>query len=98
MLMDVRPLKMVLQTALLIAILATMTPATTVSALQTAPGTGIICVLAYADTNQNHTRDAGEGLLNDVNASIAAASGGANSLIIANHVTDGKEPFCFPNL
>jgi hypothetical protein len=64
-------------------------------ATQSAANTGgSICVLAYEDANKNGTRDPGESLLNTVGASLMVN----NNVIIANHVTDGSEPYCFRNL
>jgi hypothetical protein len=83
--------RLVLILAVMVVMIAMVAPA---QAAQNAPGTGSICVLAFQDGNQNQVRDAGEGLLYDVNANLMVNQ----NLIMANHVTDGKEPFCFPNL
>jgi hypothetical protein len=56
--------------------------------------TGSVCVLAFDDANRNGYRDPGENLLKDVNVSLMINQ----TLIVANHVTDGTEPFCFTNL
>jgi hypothetical protein len=82
----------------------TLSVAVTASAQQstpTAPATqavsgsgGSICVLAYDDANSNSTRDPGETLLNSVGVSVMIN----NNVIVANHVTDGTEPYCFRNL
>jgi hypothetical protein len=53
-----------------------------------------VCVLAYNDANGNATRDGGETLLTDVAVNLIVNE----NVIIANHVTDGKEPFCFTDL
>ncbi len=56
---------------------------------------GSICVLAFNDTSQTKgSRDPGEGLLTDINVNLMVNQ----NVIIANHITDGKEPFCFTNL
>jgi hypothetical protein len=85
----------VLTAALLIALFANLTSA----AAQTAePGTelgsGSICVLVFNDTNGNATRDSGEANLSDVAVNVMVGE----SVIIANHVTDGQEPYCFKDL
>src|ERR1700750_3003438 len=56
-------------------------------------GGGSVCVLAYEDANKNQARDAGEALLSSVGVSLMV-----NNVIVANHVTDGTEPFCFHTL
>ena len=61
---------------------------------QTPPNTGSVCVLAFNDANRNGTRDPGEGALADVSVNLMVNQ----NVIIANRVTDGSEPFCFPNL
>jgi hypothetical protein len=62
---------------------------------QPASGTGgSVCVLAYEDANKNGTRDSGESLLSNVGVSLMVN----NNVIIANHITDGSEPFCFKSL
>lgn len=67
----------------------------TAPATQVASGTGgSICVLAFEDTNKNNARDPGETLLSNVGVSVMIN----NNVIIANHITDGTEPFCFHNL
>jgi hypothetical protein len=69
--------------------------APTASATQAASGAGgQVCVLAYEDTNKNGTRDPGESLLSSVGVSLMVNS----NVIVANHITDGTEPFCFRNL
>src|SRR5258708_7240297 len=55
---------------------------------------GSICVLAFDDANRNATRDPGEAAISDVAVNLIVN----DNVIVANHVTDGKEPFCFPNL
>ncbi|MEP7288102.1 MAG: SdrD B-like domain-containing protein [Chloroflexota bacterium] len=78
-------------TALLVAL--AISPLTLISfAQQTANGS--ICVLAFNDANHNSVRDPGEAILSDVSVNLMINE----KVIIANHVTDGKEPFCFPNL
>lgn len=57
-------------------------------------GNGSICVLVFDDTNRNGTRDSGEALLPDVSINLLVNE----TVIVANHVTDGKEPFCFQGL
>jgi hypothetical protein len=56
--------------------------------------TGSICVLAFNDANRNKARDPGEGLLADISVDLMVNQ----NVIIANHITDGTEPFCFKNL
>lgn len=55
---------------------------------------GTVCVIAYADANQNGVRDPGEDALLDVNIDLML---GAN-VVIANHVTALREPHCFEDL
>ncbi len=61
---------------------------------QTPASTGSVCVLAFNDANKNGGRDPGEGALSDVGVSLMVGQ----NVIIANYVTDGSEPHCFPNL
>jgi len=64
---------------------------------QTQPAnTGSICVLAFNDNSPTKvgSRDSGEGLLTDVSVNLMVNQ----NVIIANHITDGKEPFCFTDL
>ncbi|MCC7446758.1 MAG: hypothetical protein IT324_05040 [Anaerolineae bacterium] len=63
---------------------------------QTQPAnTGSICVLAFNDTSEiKGSRDSGEGLLTAINVNLMVNQ----NVIIANHITDGKEPFCFTDL
>ena len=56
--------------------------------------TGTLCVILYADANQNGLRDAGETGLPDVNVSLAN-SGGA---IVSNIVTTSTTAQCFNSL
>jgi hypothetical protein len=56
--------------------------------------TGSICVLAFNDANRNKARDPGEGLLADISVDLMVNQ----NVIIANHITDGIEPFGFKNL
>lgn len=55
---------------------------------------GTVCVIAYADANQNGVRDPGEDALLDVNINLMLA----NNVVFANHVTALREPYCFKNL
>jgi hypothetical protein len=55
---------------------------------------GSVCVLAFDDANRNGFRDPGEGPLKDINVNLMINQ----NMIIANHVTDGPEPFCFTGL
>ena len=62
---------------------------------QTQPAnTGSICVLAFNDTSKEGSRVSGEGLLTGINVNLMVNQ----NVIIANHITDGKEPFCFTDL
>src|SRR5262245_24197752 len=67
--------------------------APTAPATQAATGSSV-CVLAFEDANKNSTRDPGETLLTSVGVSLMIN----NNIIVANHVTDGTEPFCFNSL
>jgi hypothetical protein len=64
------------------------------AAAQETGATGTLCVVLYADLNQNGQRDAGETGLPDVNLSLAVASGA----IITNAVTASSTPHCFQAL
>jgi hypothetical protein len=55
---------------------------------------GKVCVLAYHDATPNKVRDPGEALLPDISVNLMVNQ----SVIIANYVTEGKEPYCFLNL
>lgn len=55
---------------------------------------GTVCVIAYADANQNGVRDPGEDALLDVNINLMLAA----NVVIANHVTALREPYCFEDL
>ena len=74
-----------------LAILTTLLvlPATAIQAQQSPIGS--VCVLAYLDANKNGARDPGEVPLPNVSVDLMVN----DKVIIANHVTDGKEPFCF---
>jgi hypothetical protein len=65
-----------------------------VALAQTPTNSGSVCVLAFEDAKQNGARDPGEGALADVGVNLMTNQ----NVIIANHVTDGSEPYCFPNL
>jgi len=58
--------------------------------------TGSICVLAFndSDAKSRGSRVAGEPLLSDISVNLMVNE----NVIIANHITDGTEPFCFKNL
>lgn len=58
------------------------------------PGAGSVCVIAYDDANRNGVRDPGESALLDVNISLMTPA----NVLIANHVTALREPYCFDNL
>ncbi len=55
---------------------------------------GAVCVIVYQDSNQNGVRDPGEDALTDINVSLMVDS----NIVVANHVTNQPEPFCFENL
>lgn len=55
---------------------------------------GSVCVTAYNDVNRSQSRDPGEPLLNNI---VVDLTFGEN-ILIANHITNGSEPYCFPNL
>lgn len=57
-------------------------------------GSGSICVLVFEDDTRSGARQSGDALLSDVSVNLMVKG----NVIIANHVTDGKEPFCFPDL
>ncbi len=75
-------------TALLILLITAST------ALAQTAQPGAICVIVYQDTNQNGVRDPGEEVLTDINVSLMVGS----NIVIANYVTNQREPFCFNNL
>jgi hypothetical protein len=77
--------------ALITVVLFTLFSALPVQAYQAAPG--MICVLAFTDTNQNGLQDPGEPLLDGVNISLSIGG-----LIIANHLSDSQGQYCFQNL
>lgn len=56
--------------------------------------TGTLCVVLYADANQNGLRDAGETGLPDVNLSLA----NSNGAIVSNAITTSTTAQCFENL
>lgn len=56
--------------------------------------TGSICVLAFNDVDTPGQRVGGEALLSDISVNLMVNQ----NVIIANHITDGNEPFCFKNL
>jgi hypothetical protein len=56
--------------------------------------TGSVCVLAFNDVNSNGSRDPGETLLADIAVNLMVNG----NVIIANHVSDNKEPHCFTEL
>ena len=58
---------------------------------------GAICATAFNDANRNGTRDSGEDLLVGVNESLVVNVGG-NSVVIANHLSDTQDSYCFSNL
>lgn len=60
---------------------------------QDAPN-GSICVIAYSDLNRSQSRDPGEPLLKEVGVDVTFGE----NILIANHITDGSEPFCFQHL
>jgi type II secretory pathway pseudopilin PulG len=80
--------------AVIVVALASAQPPISAAQTSAQQTEGRICVLAYNDANRNHTRDAGEGLLPDISVNLMVN----NNVIIANYVTDGKEPYCFSNL
>jgi hypothetical protein len=56
---------------------------------------GKVCIQAFSDTvHKNGFHDPGEALLPDVGVSLMVNQ----NVIIANYVTNGKEPFCFDSL
>src|SRR5258708_4981176 len=57
-------------------------------------GSGSICVLAFEDDTHSGARQSGDALLSDVSINLMVN----DKVVIANHVTDGKEPFCFSDL
>ena len=65
-----------------------------VAAAQQTPAPGSVCVLAFDDSGQHHSRSPGDALLSDINITVMVDQ----KTVIANHVTDGKEPYCFHNL
>ena len=60
---------------------------------QQAPS-GSVCVTAYNDLNRSQSRDPGEPLLKNIGVDLTFGE----NILIANHITDGSEPYCFPNL
>jgi hypothetical protein len=75
-----------------IAISALVMASSTVHAQES---NGKVCVQAFSDTvHKNGFHDPGEALLSDVGVNLMVNQ----NVIIANYVTDGKEPFCFSNL
>jgi LysM repeat protein len=52
-----------------------------------------VCVIMFNDPNENRVREPGEGLL--AGGNIALTVGGVS---VAEHETDGNEPFCFTGL
>jgi hypothetical protein len=56
--------------------------------------TGTVCVSVYNDSNKNQAHDSTEPLLTDIDVDLMAGQ----NVVIANHITDGKEPYCFNNL
>ena len=77
---------------ILVAILIALLSGAPVRAQQT--GSGSICVLAFEDDTHSGARQSGDALLSDVSVNLMVN----DKVVIANHVTDGKEPFCFPDL
>ncbi len=68
-------------------------PALVTRAQQT-PAPGSVCVLVFADTSKNGTRDGGEAVLPDIDVDLM----NNQNVILANRITDGTEPYCFTNL
>ena len=86
-----RKVPVVLLTAIIALVSVLMVlPSGLVQAQQQGPA-GSVCVLAYLDANKNGVRDPGEAPLLNVSVNLMVSE----KVIIANHVTDGKEPFCF---
>jgi hypothetical protein len=53
-----------------------------------------VCVIVYQDSNQNGVRDPGEDAVTNINISLMIDS----NVVIANYVTNQREPFCFNDL
>jgi hypothetical protein len=80
-------------TALAVIILCSLCAPAGVAQAQPADA-GTVCIIAYADANQNGVRDPGEDALLDVNIDLMLAA----NVVIANHVTALREPHCFEDL
>ncbi len=83
-------LALILAPVLLIALISIGPSA----AIRAQEANGKVCVLAFNDANRNRVRDPGEALLPDISVNLMVNQ----NVIIANHVTDGNEPYCFSNL
>jgi hypothetical protein len=80
-------------TALAVIILCSLSAPAGVAQAQPADA-GTVCIIAYADANQNGVRDPGEDALLDVNIDLMLAA----NVVISNHVTALREPHCFEDL
>lgn len=65
-----------------------------VAQAQDTASTGNLCVLAYEDTNTNGTRDNGEAVFPGINVNLAVNT----DVIIATHITQESDAYCFENL
>jgi hypothetical protein len=88
------PIRRLPNYATLLVVIAVFTLLIVSPAAHAQVGTGKVCVLAFNDANRSGTRGLGEGLLPDIGVNLMVNQ----NVIIANHVTDTKEPFCFDNL
>lgn len=74
-----------------ISALALVVGGGSVAMAQETPKNGDICISAFADQDGSGSRQTGESALSDVDIELAVNS----TVIIANYVTNGNEPYCF---
>jgi hypothetical protein len=73
-------------------LLLTLTPLLPVHAQGSS---GILCVLAFEDLNENGVRDSGEAVFPGISVNVAVNT----DVITATHITDpDSAPYCFENL